>query len=75
MFSTDVHKTGISAMIVEMLADISKQLEIDMVVEYIETEEQFAKLKSLGCLIFQGYYFSKPLSPGDMYKLWKNMSC
>ena len=75
MFSIDVHKTGISAMIVEMLADISKQLEIDMVVEYIETEEQFAKLKSLGCLIFQGYYFSKPLSPGDMYKLWKNMSC
>ena len=44
-----------------------KELGFEMVAEGVETLEQQEYLKSRGCNIIQGYYFSKPLS-FDEYK-------
>ena len=41
--------------------EILKQLHKPVVVEGIETEEQYAKMREYGIELFQGYYFSKPL--------------
>ncbi len=44
-----------------------KELNFDIIAEGVETKEQQEYLKSRGCNIIQGYYFSKPL-PFDEYK-------
>ncbi len=44
-----------------------KELGFDIIAEGVETKEQQEYLKSKGCNIIQGYYFSKPLS-FDEYK-------
>ncbi|MFQ3248335.1 MAG: diguanylate cyclase (GGDEF)-like protein/PAS domain S-box-containing protein [Glaciecola sp.] len=40
-------------------------LKIIVVAEGVETKEQYACLKNLGCDFVQGYYFSRPVSKSD----------
>lgn len=47
--------------IVDAIITLAHQLKINVVAEGIETAEQLAKLRSLGCDQGQGYYFSKPV--------------
>ena len=37
-------------------------LGMDVIAEGVETSEQLAQLKGLGCEFGQGYFFSKPLN-------------
>ena len=46
--------------------DMAKKLNIQIIVEGVETEEQIELLRSLKCDYFQGYYFSKPV-PGNLF--------
>lgn len=48
------------------VVDMSKQLGMKLIVEGVETAEQVAMLRGLGCDYFQGYYFSKAVS-GDEF--------
>lgn len=43
----------------------------DIIIEGVETEEQFNLVKSLNINLIQGYYFSKPLSMDDFLKKLK----
>ena len=47
--------------ITQTVIDMAGKLGYETVAEGVETEEQFELLKSLGCDIIQGYYFSKPV--------------
>ncbi len=47
--------------IVKTIATLAHALNMDVVAEGVETAEQLALLKSLGCEFGQGYLFSKPL--------------
>ncbi|MBF7073768.1 bifunctional diguanylate cyclase/phosphodiesterase [Glaciecola sp. MH2013] len=47
--------------IVGSLTQMIHSLSVPIVAEGAETEEQFAKLKSLGCDYIQGYLISKPI--------------
>lgn len=51
--------------LVELVLDIAKNLGVPVVAEGVETEEEYKMLKSAGCDIIQGYYFSKPISPNE----------
>ncbi len=51
--------------IVELMIDIAKFLDVDVVAEGVETAEQLDLLKAAGCDIIQGYYFSKPVPPEE----------
>lgn len=51
----------------ELVMDISRFLDVPVVAEGVEEKEQLDKLKSMGCQIIQGYYFSKPL-PADQFE-------
>jgi len=54
--------------LVEGLVKAFKQNSVQIVFEGIETEEQLNFVKSLGCSIVQGYYYSKPLPLDEFEK-------
>lgn len=50
-----------SMSILNMIISLSKTLDLSVVTEGVETKEQVAKLTQMGCGVYQGYYFSKPI--------------
>ena len=44
-----------------MIISLSKMLGLSVITEGVETQEQVVKLSQMGCRIYQGYYFSKPI--------------
>ena len=65
VLSKDVLTKDGSAEIIATIADLCRSRGISMLVEYVETEEQLQKLKSLGAVNIQGYFFSCPLPPDE----------
>jgi EAL domain-containing protein (putative c-di-GMP-specific phosphodiesterase class I) len=55
--------------IVQTIVELARVLGMDVVAEGIETEEQLALLKSMGCRFGQGYLFAPPL-PADQIEVW-----
>lgn len=51
-----------SMAIVEGLLQIAKKLDIRVIAEGIETEEQAELLRTAGCVLGQGYLFSRPVN-------------
>ncbi len=49
--------------ICETVISLATTLKLTTVAEGVETAEQAASLDSMGCDIYQGYYFSRPLIP------------
>lgn len=47
--------------IVKNVISLSNELQMTALTEGVETEAQFNGLKEMGCSLFQGYYFSKPM--------------
>ncbi len=52
--------------LVKLIIDIARYLKVPVVAEGVETESQLKLLKSAGCDLVQGYYFSKPL-PAEVF--------
>lgn len=52
----------------DIVIDIADCLEVPAIAEGVETEEQYLKLKESGCVLIQGYYFSKPLPADEFVK-------
>ena len=63
--SLDDESTAIS----EAIISLAKTLEMGVTAEGIETVDQLAFLRAMGCDVGQGYYFSHPLLPADAEKL------
>jgi len=58
-------------LMITTILSMAKIFDLKTVAEGIETEEQFKFLLEKGCDIFQGYYFSKPLSKDDFELFYK----
>lgn len=52
--------------IIKNIIQMSKELNIKVVCEGVETLEQYEFLKDVGCDIVQGYYFARPM-PSDEF--------
>ena len=63
--SKDDHK---AQMIVENIIKLSESLDISALTEGVETEGQYKMLLGMGCELFQGYYFAKPMPVEDFEK-------
>ena len=48
--------------ILQSMTSLLKNLKISIVIEGVETKEQYEHMKELGIEYIQGYYFSKPLT-------------
>ena len=55
--------------LVQVVLDIARYLKVPVVAEGVETREQLDILKSAGCDLVQGYYFSRPLPPVEFEAL------
>ena len=51
--------------IISGIVQMSQNLNCRTIAEFVETEEQRDMLLSLGCVIYQGYYYSKALPPEE----------
>lgn len=60
-FVTDIETNPMGYKIVKTVIALSRDMEIDCIVEGVETRETLDVLKSLGCQLAQGYFFSKPM--------------
>jgi lactose/cellobiose-specific phosphotransferase system IIC component len=59
----DVAKSKISYDIIATISELCRSMNVQLLAEFVETEEQALILKKLGCFIFQGYLYSPSLSP------------
>ncbi|MBQ8902906.1 MAG: GGDEF domain-containing protein [Oscillospiraceae bacterium] len=70
----DICISSTSYNIIKAIVEMGKALGLEVLAEGIETEEQSEILRSLGCHIAQGYFYSKPLSAQDMEKMLSQQS-
>ncbi len=59
-----------SKKIIQSIIKMAKNLHMTIVVEGIEDINQAEYLKSLGCDLFQGFLYSKPVAQRDFEKKW-----
>lgn len=55
--------------IIESVIDMAYQLRLSIIAEGAQTTEQVSKLRELGCMYIQGYYFYRPLTVEKMEDL------
>ena len=60
IFTMDLPNHRRSAAIVRSVFVLARELDLDVTVEGVETQEQFAFLRAEGCAEVQGFLFSQP---------------
>ena len=65
---------GANEAIVSAIIGLGHALGLVVVAEGVETSAQLAALDRLGCRLYQGYLFSKPLPPDDVIALFNPAS-
>lgn len=65
-FVADMLEKEDSFEIVNAIISLARSLMMDTVAEGIETPEQAARLRSLGCIYGQGYFYARPLGASDI---------
>lgn len=56
-------------LILEQVISMANKLDLGLLAEGVETEEQIALLKSIGCDHVQGYYYAKPMPEDEFFAL------
>lgn len=65
----DALETNVHEPLVETMISIGRYMGLQVIAEGVETQTQMQRLVDLGCNVFQGYLFSRPL-PGDQFIDW-----
>ena len=55
------------------IVNMSRILKVKTVAECVETEDQVTVLEQLGCGIYQGYYYSRPIPLEDLIEYVKHI--
>lgn len=58
--------------IIKQIKELAHLLKMEVVMEGVETQEQFEIMKNIGIDFIQGYYFSKPISLEEFKEMLKN---
>ena len=57
--------------ILNSVVQMTKELNMPVIAEGVETREQAEYLSSMGCYRIQGYYYSRPVPENDFIELMK----
>ena len=71
-FVMDLQTNPKSRVIAQAILALAHSLGKDVIAEGVETEEQLAILKEMGCEKVQGFYFSKPMFKDETEKFLQN---
>jgi diguanylate cyclase (GGDEF)-like protein/PAS domain S-box-containing protein len=63
-----------SLAIVRAVVAMADALEMSTTAEGVETEEELAKIRKLGCKKIQGYYFGRPMTPVDALAMFDELA-
>ncbi len=63
-----------SLAIVRAVVAMADALEMSTTAEGVETEEELAKIRLLGCKKIQGYYFGRPMSADDALAMFDRLA-
>jgi len=66
--SKDIASSNICVEVISTIVDLCRSLNVKIIVEYVENQEQIDVLLCLGCTIFQGYFYSPPISGEKLLK-------
>ncbi len=61
-FVSNMGQRGENSEIVRTIVTLARNLGIDVIAEGVETEEQLALLRAIGCEQVQGFFFSEPVT-------------
>jgi EAL domain-containing protein (putative c-di-GMP-specific phosphodiesterase class I)/GGDEF domain-containing protein len=64
-FVSEVHQRRDSHAICTALVELARGLDIHVLAEGVETREEADTLRALGCSMFQGFFFARPLAADD----------
>ncbi|HTK34135.1 MAG TPA: bifunctional diguanylate cyclase/phosphodiesterase [Caulobacteraceae bacterium] len=64
-FVTSVDRQRNSRAICAALIELARGLEITVLAEGVETREEVETLRELGCTVFQGFYFARPMPAAE----------
>ncbi len=53
--------------IVRAIIAMARNLKLRVIAEGVETRQQLSLLKELGCQIYQGFYFARPMSAKELF--------
>lgn len=67
----DLSKESKHMVVLKDVINLGKHLNLQIIMEGVETKEQAGFLKAIGCDIAQGYYYSKPVSIDEFEILLK----
>jgi len=73
-FINDITSDNSDLIMVKTILDLGKNFNLSVVSEGVETAAQQDLLKSFGCNLYQGYYYSKPLPVDEFEALVTNRS-
>lgn len=68
-FIPEITSNANVASIVRTILSLGRSLRLEVIAEGIETDEQFALLRDLGCDTIQGYFIGKPVTV-DEFPTW-----
>ena len=68
-FVQGIVDSPVDSAIVRAVIDLANAMGISAVAEGVETEDQLAGLRMLGCPVAQGFYFSQPLRAEEFDEL------
>ncbi len=55
--------------VVQAIIALGKAMQLDIVAEGVETDQQYALVRRLGCDLVQGYFIARPMS-ADSFRRW-----
>ena len=66
-FCKDILNNERSKEIIASIAHLTQELGIDVLAEYVETEQQRQALEEVGCYLYQGYLYSPAITMESFY--------
>ena len=69
--TSSTHSSDKSNTILKNIINLSNELKMTTLTEGVETQQQYNQLIQMGCALFQGYYFAKPM-PLDEFEQFIN---
>jgi len=71
-FVSDIKDTSHDVVLVNTIIMMAHNLGLEVIAEGVETEPELHYLNARGCTVYQGYYFSKPVSVTTFEKMLKS---